>query len=291
VVVIKGLVHSQFNSNQNVTSFGLKDACAEIDWQTAHAMIGSAVSNFMTVVHGSGDIKKAKAALADGVAYAEQVVSGFLKAQEYEADQVCIDAQKMELVKIGASEKFTVEVDKANAATFLVKFPSQDGNKITVVQEITYALNLGDLSTMDMSAQSVNCKILSAVKLAGMEGMSVPVVADQGTCQDFNVASISKGMSLAFERTKNRYNAIQKHFNAEKDSVYSTGITWEASSLKFDDSGSSVEVQSPSLHSFGYMLCRYLSPARTLEYMMVDGLPAFDSCKSWDSDGSASIVV
>eukprot|EP00927_Polykrikos_kofoidii_P083167 TRINITY_DN8458_c1_g1_i1.p1 TRINITY_DN8458_c1_g1~~TRINITY_DN8458_c1_g1_i1.p1 ORF type:complete len:517 (+),score=67.54 TRINITY_DN8458_c1_g1_i1:197-1552(+) len=283
VVTLEGVVHSQFNSNQNVTSFGLKDSCAEVDWATAHARIGSAVSDFMTVVHASGDVDKAKTRLAAGVNYTEELVSGFLKAQKYEADRVCIDAQKRELEKIGAAEKFTVSANKVSRFDFDFAQPHQDGDKITVVQDIIFGLNPGDLSTTDMSAKSVNCKIFTAEKLAitKLGELSVPSASTEATCQESNEASIRLGLSLASKRTMQRYVAIEKHFRAEADSTYSTGLTWELASLKFDDKTSSVNVQSPSLQSHGILLCKYLSLTRTLEYMMVDGLPAFDACKHW----------
>jgi len=276
VVALAGVSHSQFCSNVNVTSFGLKDHCPEVSLHDAHAAIGSTVASFLTIVFG-GDVATAKAALDKRLVYTDELVSGYLSAKAMEAADWCGAAQSREAAQLTTK----VEVDvttTSNSVTFDLESPKIDGKKVTAVADPSYSLNPGDFSTKDFAANMILCKTKTAAALAANFGEPKPSEVSS-TCQAQNDAAIVKAQSLVSAKTRERYAAIGQPFVTEDDTVYKTGVAWKASSFGFDTSGAHVRVGSPRLTmTDGNQFCKYLSPARVIEYMMVDGLPAFDQC-------------
>lgn len=283
VVALPGVVHSQFCSNVNVTSFGLKDKCAEVSWASAHSAIGDMTSKFLSVLFSAGDVAAAKAKLKDGMKYTSELVSGYLQARKStQAGEWCEKAQQMAAKKISVDVSVDVELT-SNFVTFNAKDPSVEGKQVRVVQDIGYKLNPTDISTFDFSAQEVDCKTKTAAALARALGKTAP--ESDYSCKDLNDQAIAEALKLVTPRTKERYLSTLKPLVTEDDVVCSTGIGWQSSSFKFDTSGSSVSISSPRLTTGldaslwpGDQLCKYLSVDRVIEYMMTDGLPDFDAC-------------
>jgi hypothetical protein len=285
VVALPGVTHSQFCSNTNVTSFGMKDKCPEVSLADAHSLIGSTVSSFLSVVFNSGDVAGAKAKLDSGLKYTEQLVSGYLQAFEItKQGNWCARAQQQEAL-LAKTDGTNVSVEMtSNFASFDSINPSIDGDKVKVVQELQYKLNPTDLSTMDFSAQEIDCKINTAAALAKAFGKATPT-QESNTCRSWNDQAIDIALKLVTTKTRDRYlnSGAIKRLTTKDDVVYSTGVTWQAASFTFDTSSASVV--SPRLTATlkaslwpGEQLCKYLAPDRVIEYMMVDGLPAFDAC-------------
>merc|ERR1712137_1051438 len=155
VVALPGQTHSQFCSHVNVTSFGMKDKCAEVPLATAHAAIGSTVSAFLSIVFSSGDVAASKSKLDSGMSYTKELLSGYLSAyQSTQTGDWCAHAQQQEAQTIQADVNVSVAFT-TNFASFDATNPSIDGNKVTAVQELQHKLNPTDLSTMDFSAQEI----------------------------------------------------------------------------------------------------------------------------------------
>merc|ERR1712070_1006736 len=132
----------------------------------------------------------------------------------------------------------------------------------------------------DFSAQEIDCKIKTAAALAKELGKPAPS-SPEDTCKDLNDEAIQVALKLVSPATRARYLSKLKPLTTKDDEVCSTGPGWQASSFKFDASA----IVSPRLTTgldaalwAGDQLCKYLSPDRVIEYMMVDGLPAFDAC-------------
>lgn len=282
VIALAGVTHSQFCSNVNVTSFGLKDHCPEVSLPDAHAAIGSTVASFLTVVFG-GNVVAAKTSLDKGLAYTGALVAGYISAQAMETADWCAAAQSREAAQL--KTKIEVAVTKtADFATFWPLNPKIEGKTVTVIAEPSYSYNPTDLSTIDFAANNINCKIKTAAALADHFGEPKPSESSS-TCESQNRDAIEKAMSLVSAKTRERYAAIGQPFATEDDVIYSTGFTWQAASLNFDKSGPKVKISSPRVTTSldaalwsGNQLCKYLSPARVIEYMMVDGMPSFDQC-------------
>jgi hypothetical protein len=286
VVVLPGQTHSQFNSNLNVTAFGTKDKCPEVSDSQAHEEIGHMVSAFMTLVFGSGDSSSAKSRIDSGMAYTEELLGGYISATELiKAGQTCKDAQESEAALASVSVECLADVT-TSATVYDTKSPSIDtsAGRVTAIAYAPYRLNPGDLSTSDLSAEEQDCKIATAETLA--KKFSGAASQSSNSCQTVNDAVLAQALSLVTPATLDRYHRNLKPIVTAPDVDYSTGITWKAANFKFEDKGDKIEVTSPRLVSLGEQLCKYLSHDRVIEYLMTDGLPAFDACPT-----SAKIIV
>jgi hypothetical protein len=291
VVALPGQSHSQFCSNVNVTSFGMKDKCPEVSLADAHAAIGSTVSAFLDVLW-STDNGAAKTKLDSGMEYTKSLVSGYLAASKSTAaGDWCAHAQKQEALLLKTDVSVDVKTT-SNFASFDATNPSIAGNKVTAVQELQYKLNPTDLSSMDLSAQEIDCKVKTAAALAKAMGKSAPA-QDSNTCQSVNDQAIKNALDLVTPATKQRYLSIMQQLTTDNDEKCSTGPGWQSASLNFDSK--SGKISSPRLTTNvddslwpGSQLCKYLSPDRVIEYMMIDGLPSFDACPK---KHSSSVIV
>ena len=164
----------------------------------------------------------------------------------------------------------------SNFASFDVAFPEADTKKdtVTVVDRLVTALNPTDSSLDDIAASEIDCKLLT--EQAVLDAFGEKGVGSEGGCKAANNAALHRAWSLAPSATTARYQRVGKPFVVEDDEEYSTGVTWEHGAFGFTAGASSVSIQSPILTSGSNVLCKLLSPARIVEYMMTDGLPRFD---------------
>jgi len=282
VVALPGVTHSLFCDTVNVTAFGTKDKCPEVSRASAQAAMGATGAAFLSVVFGADKNTEAAArkTLDAGLKYTEALVAGYLTAQALEAQDWCGSAQLRE----GNGLDLSVDVTKCgNFATFNMYNPSLAGTNVTAVVETGYVTNPTDVSTVDLSATEIDCKMVSAAALAAAFGQPAPKA--DSTCEEVNVDAIALAGKLVSTDTTTRYARIGQPFVTQADVVYTTGITWQAGKVVFDTKGENVVVGSPrltigvdSLSYAGQQMCKYLSPAHVIEYMMVDGIPAFDEC-------------
>merc|ERR1712166_1545066 len=103
VVVLAGQSHSQFCSNVNVTSFGNKDLMPEVSWDTAHAAIAEAVTNFFTLVLSQKDAT-ACSYIDAKYRYGKDLLAGWFSAQSDEPSW-CSAAQKLNAANVSSSFK------------------------------------------------------------------------------------------------------------------------------------------------------------------------------------------
>lgn len=299
VVALPGQTHSQFCSNTNVTAFGTKDKCPEVPLVVAQSAIGATVSAFLSVLFSSGDVHAAKAKLSRGMQYTSTLVAGYLTARKsVQAGGWCQRAQQQEAVL--SKTKISVDVAlKSNFASFDATNPSIDlhhnPTKVVAVQELQHKLNPGDLSTFDLSSQEIDCKIKTAAALADAAGTPAPS-QDSATCGTLNDQAIEYARSIVARETLARYSSSLKPLVTKEDAVTTTGISWQAASLTFQTNDKSVLIGSPRLTSglespvwAGVQMCKYLPPDRVIEYMMTDGLPAFDACPHTSSTNSVVV--
>lgn len=273
VVALPGQTHSQFCSNVNVTSFGTKDLMAAVSWDSAHAAIGEAVSNYLTLVTDSTD-SAARSYIDAKYTYTKGLLAGFLAAQDEEGSW-CAQAQKVNAANVSTS--LTVNTTTVgNFASFDVAYPSITASSklVNVVTELQYALNPTDSSLTADAATEIDCKMMTEASILSALGQNA-TVGSQG-CMAANEAALTRGSSLLPDASLKRYQSEGKPFVIKADSVYSTGVTWQAGSFGFSTTSSNVEVQSPLLTTGDDVLCKLLAPSKVVEYMMVDGLPRFD---------------
>jgi hypothetical protein len=307
VVVIPGVCHSQFCNDGFVVQPG-HDLKPEVSYQEAHETIAEVTAQFLNLVLGH-DVQAAKTALGPRLAYTKKLVSGFLDTHVRETSQSskrgsqnlnwCAQIQESIIAPESAprvegsflrgkstATPFDVAIKIASQASITVVSPSitASGSAVTVnaVSYAAYGLNPIDISTVPVAATSITCELMSAdaiavaAKQSGAGGKSVV----PNLCQAANKAAIALAESAVSQATLSRFQSRGQVLVTKPDATTSTGPTFLAATLKFDSKKTPVQVQGVSLATkttalaFGGVYeCHLLSPAKVIEWMMVDGLP------------------
>lgn len=152
-----------------------------------------------------------------------------------------------------------------------------------------------DISLKPTSASQIGTKMMSrqCLQIALQKKDDIDFsVDDPQFCKIFNQQTIDWVLSNASQKALERYQKYGKKYVLGDDVAYSTGLTWTMSSVKYDDKGDNVEVSSPLLKTEkGYWekhfpfprpskipdpscfhYCKFLSPARVMEWVYVDSL-------------------
>jgi len=192
--------------------------------------------------------------------------------------KICKDAQKGEAdlarIKVTSVADVTTSSVTYDSSSPSIDVSTREAKSIAYAH---YRLNPGDLSTDDLSAIEQDCKITTAETIG--KKFQYPSASKKTTsCQEVNLAVLDEAINMVTQATRDRYRRILKPIVPGPDNVYNTGVTWKAGDFQFEEKGDKIEVVSPRLTSLGEQLCKYLSLDRVIEYMMTDGLPAFDAC-------------
>jgi len=153
---------------------------------------------------------------------------------------------------------------------------------VSLVSYASYSLNPIDVSTVAVAATSITCEMMGADAIAlankvpGAGGKTPPA----NLCQAANDAAIAYAQAAVTNATLARFTAVGQPVATVADEVTSTGVGFLSSSLRWDASGATVQVRGASLATStnatvfpGVSQCVLLSPARMIEWMMVDSLP------------------
>lgn len=293
VVVLPGVCHSQFCEGVNVTSFGHHDLAPEVSWKEAHEQIASVAAAFLTIT-----VNQSAAAVAEAThlfeshwKYTDQLVQGFLSAKGGEeatssASNWCATVQTSVVAPRNSSSEYTASVRVVNAAELAVSHPSIDAASapvdVGIVSHAAYALNPIDVSTVPVAATSLTCEMSSedAIALARKQPGAGGKTPLPNRCRDANAAAITAAESMVTAPTLARFKAKGRAFSMVDDEVAHTGVGFLSSSLTFDTSSTPVRVGGVALATAtsasvfpGVYQCIVLSPAKAIEWMMVDSLP------------------
>ena len=285
VFVIPGVNHVAFADGVPMDD----DIPAEISLTTSHLRISSAVSAFVALQVGTAEtsacsVSDARAWMGVQQERSQGYFDYYLSELATQSDH-CIAMQDRVLEGIGADYAIANRVHD-NQASFLLSKPnlSVEESQTTLLQIETHsylssAFNPMDISTEIVSATQIACKmksretVLSIIEEDAHESM---------TCADMNSLAFEQSLAGLSESSRERYEDKGWQVRFEDDLTHRTGATWSASGLEFEENSDerTLTIRSSRLttSSEGWSLfagmhyCKLLSPARALEWMMVDSL-------------------
>lgn len=170
-------------------------------------------------------------------------------------------------------------------------------NITTVAQNVYNSLDSLDTGFYPVTASEVRTKMKSrqAVEVAiGFTNAEFNVTDGGNLCAELNAHSVAYGFANAGARTVARFKSVGEPYQMGPDiGPLNIGPLWIWTPMKYEQTTSNgidvVNVSSPMLRTpvnywlqmaAGYHYCKLLSPARSIEWMYVDGLRKHDSLSS-----------
>lgn len=296
VVILPHLNHSDFCPGFDVPG----DLLAEVSQADATALIGDMVAAFLSL-HTEGvssGTQRAALSLLDSKAqWTSSLMSPYLLAQDMErnatntavsaegSSSFCAEAQKR-VSGLSQSDAARVRVQDG----FHVSSPNLEhchpnwthvGDGI-VVDSCSHTDYYADVqNTGEITAASeIACKMLSGDRLA--EQLNVTSYDKDVTCSSVNQWSVELAEMMAFSSTLDRYKRSGRGWCFLKDvpTYQNIGPLWVfKDALALKDNSTCMSVASPILKTAidgkiypGNHYCKFLSPARVLDWMMTDSL-------------------
>jgi len=285
VIVLPGVSHSSFCS---ILVSGDLPPYLNISLAQAQRNIAEVISSYMIVVSPNGTsstlIQQALDSIKDHVSKTSPLVSGFLKLQATEKTNWCITAQ---FVMANLPNTDSLHVNQENykdTPSFASSKPqaNQDGNSLTIISPNynDYAPNYFDVSTYPEAAQNLDCKLKSQEFIAS--ALKTKPLGNS-SCMEVNTEALNVAKAALTPEQQQRFSKFGYQVQVFPDKSYSTGFTWLLSSLEFarlPNNEAVFKVASPSLPTSldapfgvgGMHYCKLLSPARAIEWMLVDSL-------------------
>jgi pimeloyl-ACP methyl ester carboxylesterase len=287
VIVLPQVTHQQFADGSDDP----EDLPAEISLADAHARIGSAVGDFIDA--HSGPISDAAVQrLRAAVETTRDMVAPYLDALRAEQDGTwCARSQRM-LAAETLDTRSALRLHVVKGTPHETPFSFSNSRPRAEVDEAG-RLSLQSHShpflvwdPMDASpdqpesALKLGCKMVSGEKVARLA--SAPASGERVSCQAINEQAYAWAKSRLPEATVNRLSKRGSPLVFLPDIEKGTGIGWLTSSLAIEphEDGEASAVRSTSLFvqeglagSFGGVhYCMLLSPARAVEWFLVEGL-------------------
>ncbi len=288
VIVLPGVNHHHFAGGDPKPV----DIPSDLSLQAAHRLIGSAVSDFITAqVLRSSDARHAQAtsALSRRIDETRVMVRGFLEAQALERGPWCETAQRMvsglddaALGRLQITHEFF-----ENLVPFVMSKPSLDvaaGQSLRLETRVhnSYAFDVADASPdAPETANEIACKMKNQAAIA--KALQIAPGSGAVTCKDINEAAMRYALEHVSPAAKTRYLTKGYQLVFLPDKEVGTGISWVSSGLAFNkvsDGSRAFEVKSTGMVTSldadarfaGMHYCKLLSPAKAVEWVMVDGL-------------------
>lgn len=295
VIVIKKLNHSDFCPGFDVPG----DLPAEVDQLTATATIGSLVAGFLHIQTAEVSQSAKDAAvklLEEEVGWTRTLLTPYLKAQDMERSPTltsmsseggspfCATAQKI-IANLKDISHLTVEdgyhVDSSNLEHCHPSWTKAEGGilKVATCSHCDYYADILNTGTIT-AASEIACKMLSSDRIA--QQMNTTAQDGSVSCSVVNQHAVSVAEGIAAASTLERYKKQGRGwcFLPDVPTTGSIGPLWVFSdALTLKESDKCMEVTSPFLKTEvdgwifpGSHYCKFLSPARVLDWMMTDSL-------------------
>eukprot|EP01105_Mastigella_eilhardi_P027153 TRINITY_DN8223_c0_g1_i1.p1 TRINITY_DN8223_c0_g1~~TRINITY_DN8223_c0_g1_i1.p1 ORF type:complete len:496 (+),score=99.90 TRINITY_DN8223_c0_g1_i1:62-1489(+) len=277
VLLIPGVSHSQFC---NITVSG--DLYPEVPDDVAHKEIGELVAAFLSLQVNTSDFGAYELLVEQNVT-TSQLSVGWLHASSIEKTEWCAASQyimsglsdpEKEHFR-GTCELYTSLKSFEDSKPELQQSP-EGWLEATSCVFLSYHTPM-DISTFPVSATEVSVKMKSTEAIA--EQLGVPAPQEQ-TCKHINEQAVIVAAQLANPNALTRYTSKGKPLALLQDTTCKTGLSWTLSSLSFSEGDTNCTVSSPALFVAtssrmfpGMHYCKLLSPAKVLEWMLVDSLP------------------
>jgi hypothetical protein len=279
VVVIRGANHAAFANGKPMKG----DLQAETDYDVSQENIARVVSNFVGLNSltgaAAGPFRKQ---MFDAVFDAERITIGYRTARQF-SQNWCPIAQTE--VAAGFENVNVAQVIFETLTPFVSSKPQaslKDGvSEVVVSTKFNRVSNRFDVSTNAEEADVVACKMKNALGLAKAFGRE-PQGESAKTCQELNKLAWLQVLEFLSPAARERFLSRGKVLNFVQDKALGSGVSWVSADLSMQGSadGRSFDVSSPSLYTDlnapdrfeGMLYCKLYSPARMVEWIMVDGL-------------------
>lgn len=293
VLVLPGLNHSDFCPGFDVKG----DLPAEVSQADATELIAKTVASFLHVqtpaapqaVRDSG-----LALLREKATWTRSLLGPYLKAQDMErtlgvgegSSPFCEAAQRI-IAGLSKSDDARLKV----GSTFHVSSPNlehchpnwthteADGLKVMTCGHADYYLDVANTGSIT-AASEIACKLLTSSRI--VEQLKTKAADPKATCKMGNQHAVQIAEGIAPEWTLKRYKSKGRGwcFLDDIPTFGNIGPVWVfKDSLTLTEESTCMSVASPVLLSEldskiypGNHYCKYLSPARVLDWMMTDSL-------------------
>ncbi|CAE8601350.1 unnamed protein product [Polarella glacialis] len=297
VIVLPELNHTNFCPGFDVPG----DLPAEVDQATATGLIGQSVAAFLVLqMNTSSTAEKAAAAalLSEQVAWTKQLLTPYLKAQDLErmpsdtkisaegASPFCAHAQHM-VAGMSDSDDARIEVqdgfhvDSQNLEHCHPNWTSLNDGRILIRScgHTDYYPDISNTGTIT-AASEIACKMLSSDRVA--EQLKTVAAVTNVPCSEGNRYAVSVAEQLAAPSTLERFRSQGRGwcFLDDAHTAGNIGPLWVfKDALQLEENATCMSVTSPVLFTElddqiypGSHYCKFLSPARALDWMMTDSL-------------------
>jgi len=321
VVILPGLNHSDFCPGFDVPG----DLPAELDQAAATATIGEVMAAFLqlqvtppsSAVHAT-----ALAFMREQAAWTGEFMAPYLKAQDWErnrtdvadsaegASPFCARAQhiiaglsKEDDVLLRVRDGF--HVDSSNLEHCHPNSTvAADGLAVNSCSHADYYIDVANTGSIT-AASEIACKMLSSDRVA--QQLKTKAKDPKVPCQEGNRHAVQVAEAIAHKRTLDRLRQIGRGWCFEEDTptLGNVGPLWVFhDALSFKENATCMAVSSPVLKTEidgkiypGNHYCKFLSPARVLDWMMTDGIKKFNAMedtpkpKPTEDDARVDLIV
>mmetsp|Transcript_111015 Transcript_111015/g.313052 ORF Transcript_111015/g.313052 Transcript_111015/m.313052 type:complete len:528 (-) Transcript_111015:62-1645(-) len=298
VIILPGLNHSDFCPGFDVPG----DLPAEVSQDEATKTIGKTLAAFLHMQLGDAAPHSLRTSalglLREAVAWTEGFITPYLKAQDMErlatdtttsaegSSSFCADAQHV-VAGLSTADDARLQVldgfhvSSSNLEHCHPNYTAADGGGL-LVHSCSHADYYSDLAnTGEITAASeIACKMLSSDRVA--EQLKTTAADPNVPCSAGNQKAVAIAEALAPQRTLERFKRIGRGwcFEDDRPTLANVGPVWVFyDALKLEDNATCMAVSSPVLKTEidGYVYpgnhyCKFLSPARVLDWMMTDSL-------------------
>lgn len=284
VILLSGINHAQFSDGKMARS----DLKPEVEYSQAQKKISEVISDFTVANDAASDMQKeadeASKRIIDAVGQTRDLMAPYWSAQTLD-DNWCPETQKALIPLTLDPLKLSIEHKvHSGAVAFAASKPqaeyTADGTlSATVHSSVSYHPNVIDRSTVPEAAQNLACKTKSSEALALRTGLPA---AQRLTCRDHNVRVYSWALQQVSVTVRERFLNRGRQLRFAPDENLASGLQWVPARLGFEDNPDErfSTVTSKALYTgieapfglAGMHYCKLLSPTRTMEWILVDGL-------------------
>lgn len=316
VIVLPGLNHSDFCPGFDVPG----DLPAEVDQASATSLIGRVVAAFLhsqTTSVASEARRDSLALIKEKVTWTRGLLTPYLKAQDMErtassnatsvegASPFCAEAQRILAGLTAADDKRLRIADGFHLASSNLEHchpnwtQSADGDlNVLSCSHADYYPDFDNTGTITAASQ-IACKMLSSDRVA--QQLNTTAADANVNCSTGNVHAVTLAESMAAPSTLERFRRQGKGwcFAEDTPTLGNVGPLWVfKDALELSETPTCMSVSSPVLRTGlnakifpGSHYCKFLSPARVLDWMMTDGLKSSSQPPQRSQRGAANIAT
>jgi len=316
VIVLPKLNHSDFCPGFDVPG----DLLAEVSQAEATETAAEVVAAFLFVrtaaLKAAEPPAEAVKLLSEKIAWTREFLAPYLKAQDMEKDasqvatseegasSFCAQAQHLIAGLAPADDaRLTVEDGFHGSSPHLEHCHpnwTHTNNKLTVhtCSHTDYYPDISNTGSIT-AASEIACKMLSTERIA--QQMNVTVLDPTVDCRAGNKKAVEIAEALAAPSTLKRYKSQGRGwcFLEDSETYQDIGPLWVfKDTLTLKESATCMSVSSASLKTKidgkiypGNTYCKFLSPARVLDWMMTDSIKKGPKASKTESAASTAILV